>query len=86
VVIPIIIEAHGATYPADGVIPTNPAKAPQQNETAENFFDLHRSIITHVNAPEEAEMVETNAAIAARAFASSAEPALKPNQPNLNIK
>lgn len=70
------------TYPAAGVIPTNPAIAPEQNPTAENLRSSLQSINIHTNPPVEADIWVTTRAMTARKLLDNPEPPLKPNQPS----
>src|SRR5579859_2142390 len=78
--------ADGAeTYPAAGVIPTRPTTAPVAAPTAVILPVRIRSSAAHVTrAAAAAAFVFTKARVA-MPFAASAEPALKPNQPNQRI-
>src|SRR2546423_7251655 len=79
---PMASEAGAVTYPAAGVIPTNPTTAPVAAPTAVILPVRTESRIAHVStAAAAAVLVFTNAS-AASPLAASAEPALKPNQPN----
>src|SRR2546426_12007848 len=79
---PMASAAGAVTYPAAGVIPTSPTTAPLAAPTAVIFPVRNESSTAHVStAAAAAEFVLTNAS-AAIPFAASAEPALKPNQPN----
>src|SRR3954467_10472816 len=79
---PIAIAPIGVTKPAQGVIATRPATAPEQAPRTVAFF-LCRASIRHqlTVAAAAAVLVFTNAATA-DVPADSALPALKPNQPN----
>src|SRR5687768_18475865 len=71
----------GPELPAAGVTATRPAITPEQKPRAEGLWPAARSAIIQNSA---AEAVATNVLIIASAadpFASSADPALKPNQP-----
>src|SRR5213592_909599 len=79
---PIASAAGAVTYPAAGVIPTSPTTAPVAAPTAVIFPVRVESRTAHVStAAAAAAFVFTNAS-AASPLAASAEPALKPNQPN----
>src|SRR5437016_91775 len=79
---PIASAAGAVTYPAAGVIPTRPTTAPVAAPTAVIFPVRIESSTAHVRtAAAAAAFVFTNAS-AAVPFAASADPALKPNQPN----
>src|SRR5258705_12468411 len=72
----------GVTSPAAGVVPTRPTTGRGGGRTAVILPVRARSSPAHVTrAAAAAVLVLTNAS-AARPFAASAEPALKPNQPN----
>jgi hypothetical protein len=70
------------TYPAAGVIPTNPAIAPEQNPTAENLRSSLQSINIHTNPPTEADIWVTTRAMTALKLLDNPEPPLNPNQPS----
>src|SRR2546430_17000614 len=79
---PIASAAGAVTYPAAGVIPTRPTTAPVAAPTAVIFPVRIESSTAHVStAAAAAAFVLTNAS-AAVPFAASADPALKPTQPN----
>src|SRR5947209_10700656 len=76
------IDAAGVTYPAAGVIATSPATAPAVAPTTLGWPLCAHEIVSHVSAAIAAAVVVLTNALAARPFAASALPALKPNQPN----
>jgi len=70
------------TKPAAGVIATSPETAPEAAPSIEGLpFSIHSASIQDIAAQAVATQVLTIAR-AAPPLASSAEPALKPNQPN----
>src|SRR5687767_465720 len=72
----------GPTKPAAGVIATRPATAPDAAPSTVGLpRDIHSVNIQPSAAAAAAVFVARNA-LAASAFASSALPALNPNQPN----
>src|SRR5690606_27211685 len=78
---PIISAPPGPTRPAAGVMPTNPATAPEIAPSNEGLPLYFHSISSHARiAPAVATMVLKNAR-AAVSLALRAEPALNPNQP-----
>ena len=78
----MMIAAIGVTYPAAGVIATRPATAPETNPSELGLPPwAHETSIHAIAAAAAAVLVVTNAT-AARPFASTALPALNPNQPN----
>ena len=73
------------TLPAAGVIATRPATAPDAAPSIEGLpLNIHSQAVHDSTAHAVARKVFMNAS-AAEPFASSAEPALKPNQPNHSI-
>src|SRR5918998_530021 len=73
------------TKPAAGVMATSPTTAPMQAPRAEGFLPIIQSKnIQPSIAVADAVLVVANA-MAAVPLAASAEPALKPNQPNQSI-
>src|SRR5580698_4540713 len=80
--IPIAIEAIGPTKPEAGVIATNPATAPIAAAIADGFRCSAHESATQVRAAAAVAVFVTTNALAASGPAVSAEPALKPNQPN----
>ena len=75
-------DAHVGTYPAHGVMQARPATAPVKAPMMLGLPDLHQLMAVHVHMAAEAAMSVFTKACAATALAASAEPALKPNQPN----
>src|SRR6185295_15693256 len=74
--------AMGVTNPAAGVMATRPTTAAIDEPVALGLSRRTISVRTHVTtAAAPASMVVTRAR-AARPLAASADPALKPNQPN----
>src|ERR1700733_473364 len=74
------------TLPAAGVIATRPATAPDAAPSIDGFpLMSHSQVIHDITAQAVARDVFIKAS-AAVPFASSAEPALKPNQPNHSIE
>src|SRR3989338_11059221 len=83
-IIPMAMAATGPTKPDAGVMATRPHTAPVAAAMAEGFlFSAHESV-THVSTAAAAAILVATNALAARAPAVSAEPALKPNHPNHN--
>src|SRR6185437_13710041 len=81
-----IANADGAeTYPAAGVIPTNPTTAPVAAPTAVILPVRIRSSAAHMTKAAAAAAFVLTKARVAMPFAASAEPALNPNQPNQRI-
>ncbi len=79
---PITIEPIGPTKPAAGVMATRPATAPEAPPSIEGLpLLIHSPKVQDSTAAQVASRVLTKAS-AAEPLASSAEPALKPNQPN----
>src|SRR6186713_3154228 len=72
------------TNPAAGVIATRPTTAPIQNPSTEGFFPLITSKNIQVRPADAAAVVVVPNALTAKEVAPTAEPALKPNQPNHN--
>ena len=78
---PIASAPIGPTLPAAGVIATRPATAPEAAPSIEAWRVMSHSAADHaMTAPAVASRVLRKAS-AAELPASSAEPALKPNQP-----
>src|SRR5215213_8673356 len=67
--------------PAAGVIATRPETAPDAPPSADGLPEMRRSTPIHARAPAAGAMKVFIIATAALPLASSAEPALKPNQP-----
>src|SRR6185295_12738290 len=79
---PMISDGTGATKPDAGVIATRPATAPLASPSTVGFpLPSHSANIHDSDAAAVALFVATKALVAS-AFAASALPALKPNQPN----
>ena len=79
---PITKAPIGPTKPAAGVIATKPATQPEAPPNTDGLpFEIHSAKVQPSTAAAVAKKVFTNAS-AAVPFASRAEPALKPNQPN----
>src|SRR5688572_26740180 len=77
--------AHGSTKPAAGVIATRPATAPVAAPTVVGtLLRAHSKTIQPSSAAAAPRWVLTNA-LDASPPEESAEPALKPNQPNHRI-
>src|SRR3954451_23893547 len=72
----------GVTKPDAGVMATRPATAPQAAPTTLTLRVLAYEARTQVMVAAAAAMFVTVKALAARPPAVSADPALKPNQPN----
>src|SRR5271155_475603 len=82
---PMTIDSRIVTNPAAGVIATKPTTAPMHAPKAEGLFPFIQSKkIQESMAAAEAVLVVANASTAVPE-AATAEPALKPNQPNHNI-
>src|SRR5690606_26788449 len=82
---PITKECGILTNPAAGVIATSPTTTPIQVPIAEGFVPRAASKRIYINAAAPDAAVVVAKAVAARALAPKAEPALKPNQPNQSI-
>src|SRR5205823_2186607 len=72
----------GPTYPAAGVMATSPATNPDATPRLEGLPCFFHSIPAQASAPIAAATCVLTNASAASELACSAEPALKPNQPN----
>src|SRR4030042_5575773 len=70
------------TKPAAGVIATRPATAPEARPRTVGFLVCIHSVNIHTTAATAAAVLVLMKAAPANPFAASAEPALKPNQPN----
>src|SRR4051812_47832320 len=79
---PMAIDAIGPTNPAHGVIATSPATAPDAAPSVVACLARMRSNTSHPSMAADAASVVFMNACAAMPLAASAEPALKPNQPN----
>lgn len=84
VVRPITTAAHIGTKPAPGVMPTSPATMPVQAPMRVGLPFLITSQNIQESSAAAAEAAVVMKACAARPSAASAEPALKPNQPNIS--
>ncbi len=83
---PMISAPHRPTKPAAGVIATRPATAPEAAPSIDGLpLPIHSTAVQPSTAAAVARKVLTKAC-AATALASSAEPALKPNQPTHRIE
>src|SRR5438045_7239728 len=71
-----------ATKPAAGVIATSPTTAPMQNPSTDGFFPFKTSKNIHDKPAAAAAVFVVANADTLKLFAPSADPALKPNQPN----
>src|SRR5258707_15606459 len=71
-----------ATKPAAGVMANRPTTAPTQKPTMEGFLPLTTSKNIQEQPAAAAAVLVVEKAETARALAATAEPALKPNQPN----
>src|SRR5256886_16582118 len=76
------MDAGTVMKPAAGVIPTRPTTSPVAAPTAVALPERARSRQTQVTSAAAAAVLVFVNASAARPLAASAEPALKPNQPN----
>src|SRR3989338_8528602 len=79
---PIRIDAMGPTKPEAGVIATSPATAPEAAPSTVGLPRLTHSVNIQPSAAAAAAVLVARKALAASPLASSALPALKPNQPN----
>src|SRR3989338_5487856 len=79
---PIAMAAIGPTKPEAGVMATRQQTAPVAAAIAEGFLFSAHERNAQIKAAAAAAMFVTTNALAARAPAARAEPALKPNQPN----
>src|SRR6478609_5267019 len=79
---PISSAPPGVTKPDAGVIATSPATAPAAAPETLTFLVRRYEAPTQVRVAAAAAVFVTMNALAARPPAVSAEPALKPNQPN----
>ena len=82
---PMAIDGIAPTKPAHGVIATSPATAPDAAPSVVGWPLRSRSTISHASIAAAAATNVLMNAWAARPFAPSAEPALKPNHPNHRI-
>lgn len=69
------------TIPAIGVIPTRPATAPTEADTAPGFLPIRASKVIHVIIATAAAVLVFKNAFTAIPFTAKDEPALNPNQP-----
>src|SRR5215510_1150906 len=74
----------GPTYPEAGVIATSPATAPEAAPSTVGLPRVVHSVNIQPRAAAAAAVLVARNALTARPLASSALPALKPNQPNQN--
>src|SRR5690606_33143397 len=72
----------GLTKPAAGVMATSPATSPDAAPSAVGLPWRIHSTAAQLTAPSPAATCVFTSASAANPFAPSADPALKPNQPN----
>src|SRR6266699_1393604 len=79
---PITIDASGVTYPEAGVMATSPTTRPVAAPTAVALPLRIQSRQVQVTMAVAAAVLVAVKAWAARPLAASADPALKPNQPN----
>src|SRR5512134_3571387 len=79
---PIMIDATGPTKPEAGVMATRPATAPEAAPSTVGLPRVAHSVNIQPSAAAAAAVLVARNALAARALASSALPALKPNHPN----
>src|SRR5205823_8057157 len=80
--VPMKMLAPMLTKPAAGVIATRPTTAPTQAPRADGFCPRIPSKNIHASAADADAVFVVANAIAACPDAESADPALKPNQPN----
>src|SRR6058998_2190604 len=78
----MIRDEIGPTKPEAGVIATSPATAPDAAPSTVGLPRLIHSVNIQPSAAAAAPVLVAVNALTARPFASSALPALKPNQPN----
>src|SRR3990172_3566721 len=79
---PIRIDAMGPTKREAGVMATRPGTAPEAAPSTVGLPRLAHSVNIQPSAAAAAAVLVARNALAASALASSALPALKPNQPN----
>src|SRR2546426_12655684 len=77
----MITEAIGVTNPDAGVMATRPATAPEAAPSTVGLPRLIHSVNIQPSAAEAAPVLVAVKALTASPLASSALPALKPNQP-----
>src|SRR5712691_590993 len=78
----MIIEDMGPTYPEAGVMATRPATAPDAAPRTVGLPRVAHSVNIQPSAAAAVAVFVARKALAARPLASSALPALNPNQPN----
>src|ERR671923_899000 len=78
----MMIEATGPTKPEAGVMATSPATAPDAAPSTVGLPRLAHSVNIQPSAAAAAPVLVAVNALAASPLASSALPALNPNQPN----
>src|SRR3546814_15457977 len=79
---PSRIAPNGPELPAAGVTATRPAIAPEQAPSSEPLWPSARSVSIQNRTPAAVAVKVLMSARPAEPLASSAEPALKPNQPH----
>src|SRR5918992_4213769 len=79
---PMMMDATGPTKPAAGVMATRPATAPEAAPSTVGLPRVIHSVNIQPSAAAAAPVFVARNALTARPLASSALPALKPNQPN----
>ena len=79
---PIINADETLTYPAAGVIATNPTTAPIAMPVADGFPLITQSESIQLTAAAAAAKFVVTSAETAKSFAANALPALNPNHPN----
>src|SRR5207248_10910667 len=91
---PMIVAAHGLTYPDGAVIATRAAIAPLHAMPMSGLRVLSQIVVRAPTTPQAAAMFVTSTMSAKRMLpawpvelsALSVEPGLKPNQPNHRLK
>src|SRR6185312_4708380 len=78
---PMTSAPDGLTKPEAGVIATRPATAPEIMPSTDGFFAIIHSANIHDSEAAAVAIWVAAAAMPALAFAATADPALKPNQP-----
>src|SRR5258708_36001568 len=76
------IDESGPTKPEAGVMATSPATAPEAAPSTVGLPRAAHSVNIQPSAAADAPVLVARKALAASPLASSALPALKPNQPN----
>src|SRR5204862_5402804 len=76
------IDEGGPTKPEAGVMATSPATAPEAAPSTVGLPRIAHSVNIQPSAAADAPVLVARKALAASPLASSALPALKPNQPN----